>query len=373
MAQRNTLFSKSFVIDPTKGFLPPQIPLSQLASCSFNDKMREIARTMPSLLARQLLRSTVQQLEIHFQHAILEVHNLQQEQYALLMLTMIAQAYLRENPEHPANTLPTVLSRNIHHFCNLQQRPYTLTYRDYILHNWQLIDERNSISLENIKPVLTFTHSEEETWFIKIHVAVEAACAKALYAAQQACLLKRPEDGMLMQLLQDLANSLEEATQLLNRMQEGCSSHFFLTILQPLFEGWDQIHQSAIGEGSYGVKLNGVNEKYYRYKGISSSQSSIILALDAALGITYPTETSQHQAPVYMPHAHMAFVSHLKNYNILSKITHNIDLVNAWEAAREQLKFFRIAHSGFVEVNSVAFNKIEKSITSTNAAPRAKL
>ncbi|SVD01851.1 uncharacterized protein METZ01_LOCUS354705, partial [marine metagenome] len=50
--------------------------------------------------------------------------------------------------------------------------------------NWFLLDEKESISLENVGLITNFLGGIDEDWFVTVHVCIENAASDAVKAAE---------------------------------------------------------------------------------------------------------------------------------------------------------------------------------------------
>lgn len=351
-----------FSISATRGFLPERNPLTQLSPISiFNEKLNEIASNLPVLLKEKYLRSELDKLNLEYageKITLTEKNHDAEQQIAILILLMLAQGYIWENPDKPADFIPTILAENIYPYCKLTQRFPTLSYTDYVLQNWRLKNIQNDISLNNIDPIITFTNTTDEAWFIKIHVVIEKKCGKALHAAYQIWHLAYSINSIsqyhviekICLQLNEITNSINDALCILKKMVQGCNPDFFWSTLRYYLNGWEKVKiKTTENIEEIGVKLNGITQNKLRYRGASGAQSSIIQALDAALGIKHEID-NMHQIMLtyrqYMPSQHSLFIHFLSSSNIIQVIrtTCSQELVNAWKQAIDQLKLFRLEH-----------------------------
>jgi indoleamine 2,3-dioxygenase len=140
-------------------------------------------------------------------------------------------------------------------------------------------------------------------------------------------------------------------------MKEGCRPEYFWSSLRPLFNGWELIKTKQQEREETGVKLEGIEiadkRLTYSYRGPSGAQSSIIPALDAALGVKhdinnmYQTLLTFQQ---YMPNEHQSFINllHTSSIKKVVKASQSNALHTAWKQAVDSLKLFRLAHLGLV-------------------------
>lgn len=370
MFSQTGFFPKGKIIHPNRGFLFPNNSLEHFPLVSeFNEKLFAIVKNLSDLVNHHQLRNEIDQLNTEYFSTLLAFEKEKPDQIktVLFVLLMLAQAYIWENPEKPANKLPAVLAKNIYKLCKSQQRFPVLTYADYILSNWKLKNPDKKISLDNVEPLLTFTGTVDEAWFIKIHVVIEAACAPVLYAVSNAWSLaegikegrfasNKHNENVFFAWLSKISPALREAIELLKRMKENCRPDYFWSMLRPLLHGWEQVKVKQQDGEEIGVRLEGVGtgDKIYSYKGMSGAQSSVIPALDAALGIEHEIDDMYKGLLMfqqYMPREHQLFIHLLHNNSIINMIkdSHSVDLHNTWEQAVKTLKLFRLAHFGLVE------------------------
>lgn len=353
----NRLFSSdNYDLDFQTGFLPKEIPLNQLPDKSIlNYRMNQIAFHLPSLLAAKQLRNEIDKLNQEFQNEKLTINirNKQEQDVALLFLTMLAQAYIWEDKLNPAHEVPAILGNTLNLLCMLQKRFPSLTYSDYALNNFRLLDPYKGITLENIEPILTFTGSKDESWFVKIHIVIESICAKALSAAHEMCSRTDLKDEKLCALLKIITSSMNATIPILSQMKNGCNPDAFFNAIRPNYTGWDQVKS----QGNNGVKLDGFTllgpGLLFSFRGASGAQSSFLPALDAALGIEHERNAMQSallEFQNYMPRGHRHLIADLKNKNIKQRIllSKNVDLKNAWNEAVDSIALFRRMHISYL-------------------------
>jgi indoleamine 2,3-dioxygenase len=363
------LFENSLACPLTieRGFLPQENPLQALPAVSaLNVQLNELAKSLPELIQKKSLRAAIDKLNSADPSAdiLLQKGNLQQKQLAILMLALLAQAYVWEDFNAPQNVIPAVIAKNLYQLCKREQRFPTLTYADYILYNWRLKDTSKSIVLENIEPIFTFTGTPDEAWFIKIHVAIEAAASEALVHAftasrVAASFLANQSDvklqAELKSLLESTAKSLQLAVNVLKRMTEECNPDYFWNTLRLYLNGWEKVKLPYSNET--GIKFEGVATKdklaSHSYKGSSGAQSSIIPALDAAFGVRHDINGMFQTLLAfksYMPVEHQIFISLLSRSQISKavKASGRTELFFAWKNVIDSIKSFRMGHMGLV-------------------------
>jgi indoleamine 2,3-dioxygenase len=372
---KSSFFNSIFIPDEKHGFLPLNHPLKSLPDYSdLCIQLNRLAKNLPLLIKTKKIRNEVDRLNKQYHDELLHLKTKQEMNIAILILTMLCQAYIWENFKDPKNTIPSVISKNLNKICQSLQRFHILTYSDYVLNNWQLKDLKNGFQVDNIEPLFTFTGTTDEAWFIKIHIAIEAAAASALRAAYEACQLsfrmnsepivlneeleaKRITHLEKIQLsinsgpvvlheelevdlithLEKIKLSINNATTLLLRMKEHCHYDTFYNTIRLFLSGWDD-KLAITFEGSH---------SQYKYKGPSGAQSSIFPALDEALGVKHEIN-GMHQELLtfkhYMPHEHLHFIHVLKLRNIQLPSNSSEKLMIALNDAVNSIQTFRYMH-----------------------------
>lgn len=319
-ASHNQSMLSPFIGNFTRGFLPIEDPLLRLPEDQkheLNILLNMTIENLPILIKAKMLRKVIDEFDkkyISTPYIHIDNFDPQEVNSALMILTMLTQAYLWEDPaSKPARSIPRLLSVNIHKLLSYNPRVPVLTYADYVLQNFERIDKSKGITLDNVRPKYMFTGSPEEAWFIIIHVVVEAAFAKAIEAAYKihklAKLPYQTEDrnAIFSRYFAEMAQSIEQATEVLGRMYEHCSPSFFFNVLRPFLEGTDK---------AGGIFFTGRFEGPVSYRGSSGAQSSTVPALDAILGVQHADDkmTRSLQAFLeYMPNLHQAFILAMQN------------------------------------------------------------
>ena len=329
--------------DLNRGFLPRQNPRQQFLICNkLHSQLCAIANDLPQLLSQKALRAKINQL--NDAELISELNIEEEKHFAFLLLLMLTQAYIWEDPENPCAKIPAVLAKNIVLLSKRAQRLPTLTYADYILHNWKVIDPTQGFMLHNIEPIFSFTGSPDEAWFIKVHVAIEANCGAALNAIYEACIMPQ-NDQCLLDALKAMRTGLTQAIDFLAKMKEGCRPGYYWLTIRPYLKGWENVKD---------LTFEGLNPSYNidAYTGASGAQSSIIPALDAFLGIRHAASKDLllNLYFRYMPKTHQALI-HFFRENSVDKIvsaSSSEELKIAFTDAVRYLKLFRLAHVGLV-------------------------
>lgn len=163
----------------------------------------------------------------------------------------------------------------------------------------------------NLAALATYSGSLDEAWFYLVTTAIERAGAPCLTAIVNS--IQHVRDCNCENLLADLEiikTSLKEMNATLQRMYEKCDPYVFYWKIRPYLAGWENMAEAGL---PFGLIYEGVDSlwsaetdeyadmshlsegqrllrQYRRYAGGSAAQSSLIAALDVALGVEhYPT------------------------------------------------------------------------------------
>ena len=375
--------------DTTAGFLPQHHPLQSIPETTpFHIELNQIAFAIPELLANKKLGEVIAQLNHKYKNENLKIDrsNARERSVALLFLSMIAQAYIWEDREHPKTVVPAVIAKNLMRLSISVKHNYlrypTPSYQDYVLNNFYKINPTQGVTLDNIEPILTFTGTKDEAWFIKIHIVVEAICAKAVDSAYQAATIKNITPDELLSLLENISNSLRLAIGVLKQMKIGCEPNYFYHVLRPHYNGWNLVHDGK----QKGVLFEGINLPVrFSYRGMSGAQSSDIPTLDAALHVQHQKDEmfqTLQEFKNYMPSQHRELINDLENFHVGMQIHNMIKNIpedqlfefnvikNAWQRAVNSLSSFRAQHIGFLEQYIIRPSKLDpKTIVGTGGTP----
>jgi indoleamine 2,3-dioxygenase len=298
----------SFDVSLERGFLPAHDPLLKIPR-SWPDAWRqwgEIASELPKLLIAGQLRQHVEAMETASAQKLESKAELER---AMLALSFIGHAYVWGEGSPPA-ALPKPLAVSWYGVGKKLGRPPVLSYASYALENWRRLDPKGPIALGNICLVQNFLGGVDEEWFILVHVDIEAKAGPALAALLPAQEAVTRQDALALEKeLKIVENSCAQIYATLERMPERCDPYIYYNRVRPYIHGWkDHPHLPS------GLLYTGVKEyggKPQRFRGETGAQSSIIPALDAALGVVHEQDFMRHylnEMRDYMPPKHRKFI-----------------------------------------------------------------
>lgn len=223
--------------------------------------------------------------------------------------------------------------------------------------------------MDNVKASLTFTGTEDESWFYMISVAMEATAGRSIPAMVRALEAARVRDyALVSQALEELTICIEGIGALLERMYEKCGTSAFFHQIRPFLAGSKNMAEAGLPNGVFYDEGDGKGA-WMQLRGGSNGQSSMIQFLDLMLGVTHtsrgnanphPTATQSPRKPQpgfheevrdYMPGPHRRFLEYIKQLSQLREIATageddaaHKELCERYSAAAEALTEFRNKH-----------------------------
>jgi indoleamine 2,3-dioxygenase len=338
-------------LDPITGFVPSSDQLRRLPS-EF-DAWEQIAPVMAPLIRARRIRAALEAMPL------LDVTHLAgeaQQERALLLLTMFANAWVWGGHE-PHLTMPPQLAVPLCTLAQLLERPPITHYGSMALRNWRRVDLSLPLSADNAQMDIGFLGGVDEEWFYLASMGVELAGAPLLKSLHTAVAASRGgEDADVMIILEKIVDEMTPVMRALHRMREWCDPHVFFHRVRNIVAGWPDP----------GVIYQGVWAEPRKYIGGSAGQSSLIQAVDGALGVVHDgAVTGPFFATMrtYMPREHRRFV---EDVTASSQLRVRVErgapaLAHAYNRAINRVEQFRAAHRrmahDYVTVPSGAVSK----------------
>lgn len=292
-----------------RGFLPAEDPLPRLPAAF--GQWEALAAELPKLLATTQVRRFLDRAP-DFDAAALRTDA--ELERAMQILSYLGHAYVW-GEARAAFRLPANLARPWTQLAQRLGRPPVLSYASYALHNWRRLDPKGPVALGNIVLLQNFLGGIDEEWFILVHVDIEARAAAALTElplVQSA--VASADRAALERGLGRVASALEGMYATLVRMTERCDPYIYYHRVRPYIHGWK--NNPALPDGLIYDGVDGYAGHPQKFAGETGAQSSIIPALDAALGIGHrddPLRPYLIDMRRYMPPAHRSFIEALES------------------------------------------------------------
>lgn len=339
---------------PDRGFLMTPDPVSRLwdsangfpLAASELAHAQAIADDLPELLRTRRIRTALESLpvvDLWPLHAQLDRVDFRFVERLMQIYSSFASAYIYATHELPAARLPEGVALPLVQLADMVERPPILSYANYTLSNWERIDPNAPITVENTRIIQGFLGTTNESWFIRIHVEIEAHAAEALDKIQQAVTTAALDDaGTLEAALSAAHESVCRMIETFGRMPEGCDADTYYTQVRPYMFGFNGV----IYEGAFGNQPQS-------FRGQTAAQSSIIPALVAALGLHHETNgLTQHLEimKTHMPKPHREFITAMHESGIRAAVLRhpeNRALAEAYNECLRQILGFRRLHYHF--------------------------
>ena len=294
-------------MSPERGFLCRHNP-QDVALPDDLAVIERVAMSLPHLLptgrVRELLGERLPLIE-------LPLDRLSDAEARMCMVhySFMVQAFVWGEPNAPM-TLPANLAKPMAALAeHLGQQPL-LSYSGYVLDNWGLIDPNKPVDLDNIYMVQNFLNGQDENWFVLVHVAIEAAAGRALAAFGPTIEASRAGDvAQTCTLLEQIGEAWNDINGLFDRMPERCDPYIYFERVRPYIHSWKD--NPALPDGIIYEGVEKYGSKAQAFRGQTGSQSSIVPAMDALLGVGHATDPLREfldQLHIYRPPAHRRFI-----------------------------------------------------------------
>ncbi|KAK5220071.1 Indoleamine 2,3-dioxygenase [Exophiala xenobiotica] len=378
---------EDYGVSSDRGFLPPETPLQCLPHPVY-DRWERIMNNFQSLLLSKRLRTVIDRLPI-IPAAHLETEPEWRRAYSIL--TFMAHGYIWGG-DKPSERLPPSITYPLLQVSDHLELPPVATYAGLCLWNFKPIFLSESLVLDNLSTLTTFTGSLDEQWFYLVSVAMEAKGGPSIPIMLQAIQAARDDDAQTVtKSLQSLAQTLDELGTLLVRMYENCDPHVFYNRIRPFLAGSKNMKDAGLPHGVFYDDGSRSRSTWRQYGGGSNAQSSMIQFFDIVLGVEHrPTgskkdETSEseaepgaapkprhnfiHEMRQYMPGPHRRFlqavesVSNIRDYVQLNKS--NLELCVAYDACLAMLRTLRDKHIQMVSRYIIVKSRESRSLSRT--------
>lgn len=337
----------TYNITPRRGFLCGYDAPRVLLGGAFA-KARDVAMRLPEILptgkVRAFLRDGLPPIP---PQAVAELDE-RAARMAMVHHSFLVQAYVWGSSA-PVSALPASLAVPIVALADrLGQQPL-LQYSGYVLDNWGMLDDAKEVSLDNIFMIQKFAGGTDEAWFVLVHVAIEARGGGAL--ALFGPLLDAAKTGdtqYARMLLERLVDIWTEINAIFDRMTNQCDPHIYFRRVRPYIHGWKDNPALKGGLVYEGVDRFGGAPQVFR--GQTGSQSSIVPAMDALLGVGHaadPLKVYLDELHVYRPPAHRRFIDDVRAQSRMRDFVsrdRTKGLVDAYNGAVQSVANFRGRH-----------------------------
>jgi indoleamine 2,3-dioxygenase len=341
-------------IGPDRGFLispDPIIDLSQadgldaLVSRNTVAHISQLAANLPHLLESHTVRSELAALPIYDMAELREYPRFEVIERFMQIYSYFASAYVHATDEEVAHHIPAGVAKPLYQLSEMVERPPILSYTSYVLSNWQRAGAGAGLDVDDLRLVQEFLGNRDESWFILIHVDIEARAADALRGIQEAVSAIQRGDARRLEIaLETVSASLSQMITTFERMPEQCSSDTYYFRVRPYIFGFTDVIYEGVDV------FNGAPQSF---RGQTGAQSSIVPSLVAAFGLQHEqTGLTQHLDIMrgYMPKPHREFIAQMRQVGIRDFVqAHNSNsaLSEGYNDCLRKLLSFRQLHLHF--------------------------
>jgi indoleamine 2,3-dioxygenase len=336
----------SYGITPERGFLC-DYDAGAVELTGELAEVREVAMRLPEILPTGTVRAVLEALPTVGPDVLAGLDDVH-ARMAMVHYSFLVQSYIW-GADAPVSFLPRSLAVPMVVVADrLGQQPL-LQYSGYVLDNWAMLDPAKGVALDNIAMVQKFAGGTDEAWFVLVHVAIEARAGEALGLFGP--LIAAAEQGdaeRARTLLERMVAIWGELNPIFGRMPERCDPYIYFQRVRPYIHGWKD--NPALGDG---VVYEGV-ERYagrpQAFRGQTGSQSSIVPAMDALLGVGHaadPLRTFLDELHIYRPLAHRRFIDDVRAVSGVRAFVAregNRGLTEAYNGAIQAVADFRTLH-----------------------------
>ncbi len=332
-------------VTPERGFLMTPDPLRHLAQVESRipeeviDQLESLAAELPTLLENGGLRQTFDKLPVlDFAYLATQEYDFRLAERLAMLYGYFASAYVFAT-EPAVQRLPPSVAVPMVQLSHIVGRPPMFSYTSMVLGNWERRYADQPIDLDNLTSLQTFTRLPDESWFARVHIAIEAQSATILQGIQQAFDGVKIDDNEAVHAgLRAINWGLIAVIKTFHNMEKGCDPNIYYQHIRPYMFGFNDVIFEGVAE--YGGKPQ-------RLRGGSGAQSSVIPAIVAALGIRHEaSELTQHLEVMktYMPPAHRQYIAAVESPLIRDYARTHSALSYTYNACIRQMMTFRRAH-----------------------------
>ncbi len=304
-------------LSPERGFLssfdPDQVELPELLH-----PVRDAAQSLPVTIVAGKVRTHIEAIPHIDLTDFCATAPLAQQRIAMVHYSFLVQTYVWGEPDAP-KSLPANIAEPIWRIGRSIGQPPLLPYSSYVLDNWAKIDPDGPIDLSNLYMIQPFLAGQDEVWFVLVHVAIEAEAGQILAAIPD--VMAAVEQGDTITIKDGLSQMIaawDRINAIFDRMPERCDPYVYFHRVRPWIHGWK--NNPALGDGLIYEGVAETGGKPQAFCGQTGSQSSIVPAFDAFMGIEHAGDalrTFLDELHIYRPPLHRQFIDDVRSESSL--------------------------------------------------------
>ncbi len=337
----------AYDVSPDRGFLSPH-DMGAVALPAAFAAIDRAGRDLPGLMLSGRVRQLLERLPAP--DMARHLPDLTDAQRRLLMVrySFLVQAYVWGEPDAPGR-LPANLAVPYCALSDAMGMFPLLPYSSYTLDNWAKIDPDRPIALDNVHTLQNFYGGADENWFILVHVEIEAQAGPALAALPRLLEAAAADDkARAADALETILAAWARILPVFDRMPERCDPYIYYQRVRPYIHGWKG--NPALPEGLIYEGVAAYQGKPQAFRGQTGSQSSIVPAMDAALGIGHETDPLREfldELHQYRPPKHRRFIEDLgraSRVRAFVSASGDLRLVRLYNGVVSSVQAFRTRH-----------------------------
>jgi len=310
----------------------------------------DIIDELPELIKSGGIRNKVRQL------TELEVNegNLPREEdwwRAYVVTTFIGQAYIwmDKDDKDIMHSVPKCIAVP---WCAVSEHlgmPPVVTYATACLYNWYLRDPTKPPDGDNLYSQITYTGTQDESWFYIVCLLVEIEAVPGMVAMLEAySAVERGDNQALQWHLKAIKDSMQKMLQKLLRMRERCAPEVFYNEFRRFQRGSE--NEPFLPNN---MTYEGVNPENQSHCGASAAQSSTLPVFDIFLGVEHTGDDLKFlkDQREHMPPVHCRFLAELEKRPPIReyiKAANDPKLTKSFDDIAKELTRFRVAHISIV-------------------------
>ena len=326
-------------LSASHGFLSPH-EIDEVALPPDFDAVEDAAAMLPDYLATGRVRHWLARVPTPDIADFIAAADDAEAGVAMLRYGFLAQAWVWGEAE-PTARLPANLAVPLVALADRLGLKPIMTYQHYVLDNWFRLDKAGEITLGNLAIDQHFAGGRDESGFILVHVAIEAIAGRALETAVDLVNAADRQDGPAVEtLLGGMEMALVAINAGLEPMAAACDPHVYYHRVRPYLFGWP-------GDGLIYEGVATLGGRPVSLRGQTGSQSSIVPAIDAALGVPHGASALSaflDEIHGYRAPRHRTFIEDLRASKVREVAATSAPLRDAYNACLTQLAQFRTAH-----------------------------
>ena len=328
-------------------FLMSPDPISKLSKVKTGlpdnvvKELDEVADQLPKLISSGDIRKTLKDMKTYDMSVLGKVEDFRIVERAFQIYAHLANAYVWCEEENPTDHIPKGVAAPLVALAKIVERPPIIPYASTALCNFERIDPKGDIVVDNLRCIQKLVDIQDESWFHLIHVEIEAHAGLISHACIQAtqAIENNDIDTVEKELLK-IPKAFDKVIATFKRMFEKCSPDIYFHTLRPYLFGFTDIIYEGVEE---------FGEKPQTFRGESGAQSTVIPAIKAFLGLQHEQGgLSEHLEimKAYMPKPHRELLTNIDQQKIRSFIIarQKSELTDTYNACLESVFQFRSLH-----------------------------